>query len=228
MRDLVTILTKACHKLADTAEEARAIPVTALPRLPTKLPSPRQSPSESHFVGCGSSPGAGFICPAAGGTAGVVPTQSQVVSVEEAMTHIRQNRLFTGAWETNLATRRVRVGQISASYQGPSIPRCAKASPTTSRSASTIPWLESIALSAGDPPVRHDVMSMVGQNMRNRNVADWRFVSISCPSSSTFLVRTRPATIPCPLQRAHRDERIPWPPQRPRWWNEPPWTVKMA
>ena len=109
---LLKTLGEACRNVPDTAGEIVAVPPMAQPPLPTSSPAEDKIPVKvvSSGVDLQQEPDS-FIRQRVALLA-LCRRNHRVVLVEEALDHIRENKLYTGDWEMNRAARRVRARQI--------------------------------------------------------------------------------------------------------------------
>ena len=110
---LVKTLVEACRNLPDTQDTTQPKTVIVTNSANTSL----KATAGSCSTGPGKVPvdlpaGTRFIQAATGSATGIVPTKSAGGVGRRSTGPHQRNKLFTGDWATNLAARRVRVGQI--------------------------------------------------------------------------------------------------------------------
>ena len=119
------------------------------------------------------------------------------------MAHIREKKLYTGDWATNLAARRARVGQILSFVSKTFDPALCEGVVNDIESGKHDAVARKHCPCGWRAPVRHDV-DEYGEisTWRDRNVADWRFVSIFLSVVEYLLVQDKNQDDTIPVARA--------------------------
>ena len=204
---LVKTLVEACRNLPDrnaVAQEVqppRPLHETAIPPMPSLSPSP-QALARVVVASADQQEPDSFIRQRTA-LLTFCRRKRRVISVEEALDHIRRNKLYTGDWATNLAARRARVLHILTYISKTFDPALCEGI------ANDIEIGKHDVLARKHCPCgwraasRHNVDEYGSvRSWRDRNVADWRFVSVFLSITEYLLLHDKNEDHTVPLRRA--------------------------